>query len=157
MEDTISLALTCGYFFRLLAHEIQAALKKVTAAWTHDRITAIGDYADSLPETLESAEDLQDLVARDIYYYSDMVHYTSAVIWSNVVDDIKGRIACPTTTSHELDLDLLDRMLSMLTRENNTHELVLRNWTSKEYVRESTLQEHSNMFHLVDAVLILLR
>ncbi|KAK8082414.1 hypothetical protein PG996_001195 [Apiospora saccharicola] len=44
--DVICLAMTCSYFFRLLAPKIQDIMIRAAAPWSNHRLIMVGDYAD---------------------------------------------------------------------------------------------------------------
>ncbi|KAK3719242.1 hypothetical protein LTR37_004461 [Vermiconidia calcicola] len=55
-EDTLCLALSCAYFFRLLAPSMRSALATDTAPWAGDRLVLVGDYAEDVPSRIHPDE-----------------------------------------------------------------------------------------------------
>ncbi len=59
-SETICLALTCGYFFRLLVTVVHSALIRDAAPWAGDRLIFIGDYADGYPTDVITDEEIDE-------------------------------------------------------------------------------------------------
>ncbi len=58
--ETACLALTCGYFFRLLAPAVRSALIKDAAPWAGDRLIFVGDYAEDYPSDVVTDDEMDD-------------------------------------------------------------------------------------------------
>ncbi|TKA83103.1 hypothetical protein B0A55_00872 [Friedmanniomyces simplex] len=58
-----SLALTCSYFFRLLAPAVAQSVVECEAPWAGNRLITVGDYANGVPCFL-SPEDVRAIAAR---------------------------------------------------------------------------------------------
>lgn len=59
--DIVCLALTCGYFFRLLAQQVQTILKADSAPWAGDRLMFIVDYHTDTIQDIVSREEMKDM------------------------------------------------------------------------------------------------
>ena len=164
VEDVVSLALTCSYFFRLLGPSVQKALKTDAALWAGDRLVLIKSNTMSEPPDLElTAEDVRDIetklapesrtLGRRLYKlggpnYGD--HDVFKIRRGALVRTLRRRMhAGPDTKS---DVEAADRLVAVLKRKVDNHELVLRCLACKNYIQEATLLKANKNFSLNDVI-----
>lgn len=177
VEDVICLALTCTYFFRLLAGAVQDALRRDLGPWAGDRLVFKGDNGSlcsaDAPECMITA--MQDLereitgkapvlpsfdtalttVAEGKYGRIGRQSYEKPVeVYGVLLRSLRKRLKGETPS-----LRRFKRLLRMLTQEPNSikhgnKEPVLRNITTKEYVRDAALAKSDYAYSLGELVMV---
>jgi hypothetical protein len=130
-QSKVSLALTAGYFFRLLAPAVCKIVITGEAPWANDRLAVVGDYAASFPLGIE--------------------HYPTTTITPGQLCSIWY------SQINQAEVQLLYRLLCYLgrSRVRESTEAVLRNLDQGEYVRDSALADSEYAYSLGEVICIL--
>ncbi|RGP78678.1 hypothetical protein FLONG3_3215 [Fusarium longipes] len=155
----LSLGMTCTYFFRLLGVKMQSVLQKDAGPWRNERLSFAGPWAPGIPDGAGTDEEEHDWHARRIQTFHELHTYpvslghiqpatplTAPEIFqlpgyrSNRIIDMMIR-DCMSTVE---DAETFQRMIQVLMQDPgcfNKAQMshVLRNLTTKEYVRGDVL------------------
>lgn len=128
-ESQISLALTHGYFFRLLAPTVREIIIKREAPWAYDRLAVVGDYAKSF-----SLGESHILITPTRF----------------------KQVPVSYSQINQEEVKLLYRLLcySEKLKVRESTEAVLRNHTKKEYVRDSALAKSEYAYSLGEVICV---
>ena len=159
-ESTMCLALTCSYFFRMLAARVQLALKAEAAPWAGDRLMLIGDRARSEPANLLTPQDIESVNSKL------RAHLQPG--WRLFVLAQLFRRAGPNSTPSRMrsnrsclfGLSYLDgsesaqydRLLNIIRQDTGNTNWILRNHTLKHYVSEAALKKYRSRYMLEDVI-----
>lgn len=170
-EDLLCLSLTCAYMFRLLATAVQDALRRDLGPWAGDRLVFKGDHAWSHPEYIATASEKIQWEANPrcnpiVNYFSiDKVGESKHSerhalpseqfgVYGMLYRDVEKRL-----DAERASLKRFRRLGRLLTqcpsriRDGNMSP-VLRNLTTKEYVREEVLAQSDYAYSLGEIVMV---
>uniref|UniRef100_A0A0B7JJH9 Uncharacterized protein n=1 Tax=Bionectria ochroleuca TaxID=29856 RepID=A0A0B7JJH9_BIOOC len=164
--ELICLSLTCSYFFRLLGFRVQKLLAENEAPWAGDRLIFIGDYANGIPKGVVTETERTQLLAggRNPLYYSieqefaekdavfersrydsDEIEYSGS-LFSHLQKRIGSIPECKKA------INLINDVLQHIPTDTNGHPpkkaVLLRNLTTKEFVRDDTIAQSSMKYSL---------
>ncbi|KAJ3542256.1 hypothetical protein NM208_g4199 [Fusarium decemcellulare] len=168
-EDLVCLALTCSYFFRLVAHDIQKTIRKDTGPWAGDRIIFVGDYATGYPDNIATPEEAAEwakLGRNPLYGVGEKVEAEGRhaamrslfreepfIIWGKCLQAMRQRL-----DENDGSIQRFERLRKLLMSvpkhlEPAKRQGVLRNLVTKQYIRDQTLAESDYAYSLGEALL----
>ncbi|KAM5346976.1 hypothetical protein ACJ41O_009981 [Fusarium nematophilum] len=169
-EDLICLSLTCGYFFRLCARSVQTLLDEDEGGWVGDRLIFVGDYAHGLPDDLGNPEERKawreigtenDFPGNPLYVLDKNAvgegrHATINPIFAEKPFEVWGGVADFARKRLEEEPESLQRFNRLLKFIRHSPGClkpeqkrgVLRNLTTKEYVRDQAVAESEYAYSL---------
>ncbi|KAK7426622.1 hypothetical protein QQZ08_006952 [Neonectria magnoliae] len=149
----IHLSLTCAYFFRLLAPLIRDALVEDSGSWAGDRFIFVGDYAAGYPSGIATSKkkiewakprqnplyDLPKAVTAEgekSKVPSLLARKDSFERWGELLEDARKGL-----DGEEESLQRMVKLLTQAPKASTPARLgpVLRNLTTKEYVRDAAI------------------
>lgn len=172
--DVIALCLTNTYFFRLLAARLSRAVQQDEAPWAGHRLVLVGDYASGFPPGCMTEEEEMKIRADVLSAQGEHTgdRRRAARFEVNPLYAIPEHAVCGglepaydwedravgqpirRARAHRLsgaEMALLDRLLSPMFQ---TADPVLRNLTSKQYIRDATLAESRYAYSLGEAICV---
>lgn len=162
-RDMICLALTCAYFFRILATSIQDIMRNDCGPWAGDRLVFAGDAGGRgwphelwnfmLPDFPMSVVAEGKLARRRCSYFEKFERHP-AEMYGKLRHSVKDRLKGETASFRRFK-----RLAKLLTVEPHyiTHgakEPVLRNLTTKQYVRDAELAQSKYAYSLGEVVMV---
>ena len=172
VADIVALALTNIYFFRLLVSTARDALIKDSAPWAGDRLILTGDYASGIPSGVitdrefaawktEVSNKLEMGVNEDrkcrhnpLYFLSGHADGADENMVGTLVRNLQRR---RDVSLGEGDAVRLRRLLASTVSAAPPRGRVLRNLTTKEYLRDSVLAEGGHDYSLGKAICVKVR
>lgn len=161
--DTICLALTCTYFFRLLATSVQDVMRSDCGPWAGDRLVFAGDAGgrgwphelwNFLSPDFPTSVAAEGKLARRRCSYFERFERHPPEIYGKLGRSIKGRLKDETASFRRFKR--LAKMLIVEPRHiiHGNKEPVLRNLTTKEYVRDAELARSKYAYSLGEVVMV---
>lgn len=158
-EDTLCLSLSCSYFFRLLASEVQAHLIEDAAPWAGDRLIYIGAEVSSYPYGIATDEEQHEWErhgAKAMYRLADaslaeQMRFEGDERAAERPRTLMRRVQQRLTDS---DRGLLKRLLKRreLSSKDPSSSPVLRNLTTKQYIRDEAIANSDHAFSLGEVI-----
>lgn len=161
--DLICLTLTCAYFFRLLSTSLQDIMSNDCGPWAGDRLVFAGDAGgigkpyelwDFLSLDFPISHVAEGKLARRNCSYFERFERHPAEIYGKLGCSVKDRLKGETASFRRFK-----RLAKLLTVEPHyiTHgnrDPVLRNLTTKEFVRDAEIAQSEYAYSLGEVVMV---
>ncbi|KAJ4132849.1 hypothetical protein NW754_015663 [Fusarium falciforme] len=166
--DLICLSVTCSYFFRLIAHMIQAAISEDIGQWAGDRLILISERAVGYPPEIATvlerfqwdSDGTNPLYGMGEQAVAEGHHSTLASlvkeqpfeVWGRALDNVRERLDQKQEVS--LPFKRLMKLLMHNPHFPNSHRpAVLRNLTTKQFISDDALARSNFSYSLGEVLL----
>ncbi|KAM0424840.1 hypothetical protein ACHAPT_009896 [Fusarium lateritium] len=166
--DLVCLSVTCSYFFRLVAHMIQAAISEDIGVWAGDRLILVGEKAVGYPPEIATvlerfqwdSEGTNPLYAMGERVVAEGQHSNLASpvkeqpfeVWGRLLDLVRERLDRKQETSF-----IFERLMGLLmhnpTFPNVHRPAVLRNLTTQQFISDDALARSNFSYSLGEVML----